>query len=950
MEGTQRRNYSVQKPLLSLRSAVLNAVFYSAALSTVLLFSACATTDQQLQSSQIETGRDANRLYVVDCLLPGQLRRLGRSMSFVTPRRPVKVSVSECEIRGGEYVAYDRSNFATSLKIWLPKAQSGDAEAQTYVGEIFEKGLGQTADAEVAAGWYLKAAEQGFSRAKINLGYLYESGLGVTQDLAKAMNLYRQAAGFSDGSLEYITSIEVANRKQQAAAIPVLNAELDQANASLVREKQAFDSLQDDYLKLEQLAASIRTQLASASSGSLDQEADDSSSTEINSDATEQQVGRLLTDMEKIKSRLNTSQNAGMQLLTELEVQQKETASLRSELKSSNSELSQVQDELNKLVPQISQLEIKLASEKENQQSNERSNEQQLKEQLAQSVKLRDQLTAQANQLNTAMTAQSSQMIGQLRVAEAKEKSLTLDLGRAKQSAISLQQAFKAKDASYRQQLNSMNLTQAGLKSRLTEQQNDIVKLEKQLAEEQRLAAAKQSSEVVSNSSISALEAELVEKKNQLLLVGQSNSVNEQASIAELARLESILQAQQDIVADQRKKIGLLERSVSSAQAVQRGPDIEQVTLDPQAVGPTIEIINPPLSFNQGVFALPINSSSNTANVIGRVSPSDELLSFQIDGDEKPVNEHGVFKYPASLDTSSSITLTAVDVTGERVAMEIMLNRVDGASKGGLDELKPEVDVSQVDFGSYHALIIGNSQYQQMQAVQTAGNDATALAGLLKERFGFSTELLIDADRYDIMAALNRKRDELGQHDNLFVYFAGHGEFGDGKGYWLPIDADPNDKKTWISNVAVTGLVDSMSAKHVMLLADSIFSGTLSRASLIRVGASMAPNERLQAYEMASVAKARTVLSASLNDSLRTADEFGHSLFTSAVLDRLSNIRGNVIMAHDLFVQIRDQLESTETGRTLLEYAPLKFAGHENGEFMFVATDNRSAANQYHVK
>ncbi len=121
--------------------------------------------------------------------LPSQVRKLGAQMTYLAPRRAIKTNALDCEIRGGEYVAYDRANFATSLKIWLPKAESGDPEAQTYVGEIFEKGLGQTADAEVAAAWYAKAAEQGYSRALINLGYLYESGLGVEMDLTKAMNL-----------------------------------------------------------------------------------------------------------------------------------------------------------------------------------------------------------------------------------------------------------------------------------------------------------------------------------------------------------------------------------------------------------------------------------------------------------------------------------------------------------------------------------------------------------------------------------------------------------------------------------------------------------------------------------------------------------------------------------------------------------------------------------------
>jgi len=40
---------------------------------------------------------------VVDCLFPGQVRKLG-TMTFLTARRPLKTSAQDCEIRGGEYV------------------------------------------------------------------------------------------------------------------------------------------------------------------------------------------------------------------------------------------------------------------------------------------------------------------------------------------------------------------------------------------------------------------------------------------------------------------------------------------------------------------------------------------------------------------------------------------------------------------------------------------------------------------------------------------------------------------------------------------------------------------------------------------------------------------------------------------------------------------------------
>jgi hypothetical protein len=142
-------------------------------------------------------------LLVVDCLLPGTVRKLGRGQVFMTPRRPIKTSASECEIRGSEYTAYDRADYRTALRVWLDSAERGDARAQSYVGEIYEKGLGVEPDYARAAEWYRKAAEQGFARAMTNLGQLYELGRGVERDPARAIAWYRKASGLQDAGLDF---------------------------------------------------------------------------------------------------------------------------------------------------------------------------------------------------------------------------------------------------------------------------------------------------------------------------------------------------------------------------------------------------------------------------------------------------------------------------------------------------------------------------------------------------------------------------------------------------------------------------------------------------------------------------------------------------------------------------------------------------------------------------
>ena len=168
----------------------------------------CATNGKFQQEADIHPG-DVDKLSVVDCLLPGQLRKLGMQMTYMTARRPIRTTAVNCEIRGGEYIAFDRANYATALGIWLPKANEGDSEAQTYVGEVYEKGLGTAPDYQKAVIWYRKAAEQGYSTAQINLGYLYEKGLGVEQDLIVALNWYRKASGLENTDLAFAASIEV---------------------------------------------------------------------------------------------------------------------------------------------------------------------------------------------------------------------------------------------------------------------------------------------------------------------------------------------------------------------------------------------------------------------------------------------------------------------------------------------------------------------------------------------------------------------------------------------------------------------------------------------------------------------------------------------------------------------------------------------------------------------
>ncbi|MGD9133172.1 MAG: ankyrin repeat domain-containing protein, partial [Desulfobacterales bacterium] len=128
-----------------------------------------------------------------------------------------------------------------------------------------------------------------------------------------------------------------------------------------------------------------------------------------------------------------------------------------------------------------------------------------------------------------------------------------------------------------------------------------------------------------------------------------------------------------------------------------------------------------------------------------------------------------------------------------------------------------------IDFGNYSALIIGNNNYEHLPPLKTAQNDAKKVAETLKEKYGFKVKLILDANRSDILLALNNLRLILTRHDNLLIYYAGHGWLDKeaDEGYWFPVDAEKDNTLAWIPNSSITASIRALKAKHVLIVADS---------------------------------------------------------------------------------------------------------------------------------
>lgn len=90
--------------------------------------------------------------------------------------------------------AYQRGEYLTALKLALPRAEKGDAAAQTLAAEIYVAGLGVRQDTAEASKWFGKAAEQGVPDAQLQYALMLLDGKLVKQDRDKAFILMRSAA------------------------------------------------------------------------------------------------------------------------------------------------------------------------------------------------------------------------------------------------------------------------------------------------------------------------------------------------------------------------------------------------------------------------------------------------------------------------------------------------------------------------------------------------------------------------------------------------------------------------------------------------------------------------------------------------------------------------------------------------------------------------------------
>jgi len=234
-----------------------------------------------------------------------------------------------------------------------------------------------------------------------------------------------------------------------------------------------------------------------------------------------------------------------------------------------------------------------------------------------------------------------------------------------------------------------------------------------------------------------------------------------------------------------------------------------------------------------------------------------------------------------------------------------------------------------LSLGPYYALVIGNNHYSHARKLDTAINDATAVAKLLENKYGFQVTLLRDATREMIFASLEGYENRLPENSNLLIYYAGHGyhDTGTQEAYWLPVDAEQN-RSRWISANDITNNIRAISSKHVLVISDSCYSGALASGPGIS-------NDREHDYlAKMFTSKSRNLMSSGGDEPVTDKGNSGHSVFANAILKGLTEMKEEQFTAGDIFQKfVKQAVANSATQKP--QYSFIDNPGHDSGDFVF---------------
>lgn len=227
-------------------------------------------------------------------------------------------------------------------------------------------------------------------------------------------------------------------------------------------------------------------------------------------------------------------------------------------------------------------------------------------------------------------------------------------------------------------------------------------------------------------------------------------------------------------------------------------------------------------------------------------------------------------------------------------------------------------------------LIIGINEYKDLKRLNNAVKDAEDVKSLMLSSFQFTKEHCITllnekATNDNIISQLDYLVDTLTEKDSLLIYYAGHGEFKENidTGYWIPVDAKSDKSGNYISHPIIIRYLKSIKAKHIVLISDSCFSGSIFEENY------RSSNHIKKVSNMPS----RWCLTSGRKEKVADGKPGENSPFAETVITYLKKGKAKEVLIQDInrYVEINVANNCNQTPRC----GRLIGIGDKGGEFVF---------------
>ncbi|MEX2667498.1 HEAT repeat domain-containing protein [Candidatus Uabimicrobium amorphum] len=295
---------------------------------------------------------------------------------------------------------------------------------------------------------------------------------------------------------------------------------------------------------------------------------------------------------------------------------------------------------------------------------------------------------------------------------------------------------------------------------------------------------------------------------------------------------------------------------------------------------------------------------------------------------------------------------------------------------GGINILGSSPDfASKRKYENCHAIVIGINSYDHFTNLQGPNFDAAEIARVLDERYQFQNILLlVDKEPLTRKGNIDTKVGKVSKKliedsinelvrakkiqpkDALFFYYAGHGV----PGYLVTSDSkkDPTTgkpiEKTMVSLKKVAKNLESLNARHTLMVLDCCFSGSLlekeyrpdfshltNKAFVDPGGNNLTRVFNRRAFQIITAGAGDEAVADKLDEistiyAKQFKDSHGHSPFTAVLLQAMQGLTGRddgIILASQLGFYMTDTLVNDD--RIKASQAPRYESLGGNGDFMF---------------